>query len=88
MPKLKLAKKPKVPNNLIANLNWVMSRQGYKVKDLAELIGIGETTLYRRMIKPEDFTLDELCKISEVAGMDLQTLQFGGVSLSRDDAAG
>lgn len=41
-------------------------------KDIAEKTGINLRTLSRRFMKPDDFTIDELIKISEVLDIKLE----------------
>ena len=87
MPKLKLANKPQAPPNLTANIAWIMQRRGWKAGDLAELIGVSQQTIYNRMNAPETFVLEELIRIATLAGMDLQELQFGTVTLKQREEA-
>lgn len=68
------------------NLKGLMAMQGVSATEMQDLMGIGETTFYKRMKRPYEFTLDNAQRAAKrlgvsVADMTCRVLSVGGVGV-------
>lgn len=80
MPRLSLDQRKKLANNIVIAISGELAKQRMIRKDLAKKALISQSTLSNRMKSPEDFTIDELLRISNVLNTTIDNLIHGKIS--------
>lgn len=81
-----------MPKNMTAsdifavNLKGLMAMQGVSASEMQTLMGIGETTYYKRMKRPYEFTMDNVQRAAKrlgvtVADMTGKVMSVGGINV-------
>jgi uncharacterized protein (DUF2384 family) len=68
------------------NLRGLMAMQGVSASEMQTYMGIGETTYYKRMKHPRDFTMDNAERAAKrlgvtVADMTGKVMSVGGINV-------
>ena len=79
MPKLKTAAVLDIPENIIANLEWHMRRQGVSIDDIAVAMGMSRWTYFQRKKYPGEITLKEVALAARKLKVSTQSLLYGAL---------
>ena len=75
MPKVALTERQKDFQRLAYNLK--MLQGGRSVKEMAALLGCSQSTYYTRLKEPEKLTYEEIKRLCDFAGVNIQTFLCG-----------
>ena len=87
MPKLKEAAKLDIPQNVMDNIEWYMSKQGIPVVEMADYMGFSRATYFNRKRHPGELTLKELALASRKLGVPMRVLEYGSIQDIQDSVA-
>jgi hypothetical protein len=80
MPRLSDTQRKRLANNVVVAIKGEMAKQGLKRSDLEKHLPMSGVTYSKRLNSPGDFTLTELCIISNALNTTVDNLLRGRVS--------
>lgn len=78
MPRMSEARRNQFADSIVVAISSEMARQRLTRKKLEKYIPISTATLTRRLSKPDEFTVSELCSIANALNVSIYTLVRGG----------
>ena len=69
---------------IAANIDYLCCLRGKKKEDVADYIGVGRTTFYARLRKPQEFTLQQLDDMARFLNVTTEDITYGKLVVPDD----